>query len=289
MPPEGVVFDLGYRPHEGDRLGRAGAFKALYRDGVRRVFGIRRKARRKIFPAILIGIAVLPALFFVAIGVVLGDLGADVFFDHPEYFNWTGNITLIFCALAASELIIPDRVHGTMAVYASRPLTAVDYIGARALSMAAVVFGFVWLPHLLLLIGRAWTSSEGFTTYLTGHLDLLWQTALATIVYLVAYGTLAFLVAVYSSRPALAVVIFLVVLAAWRATLEALASAGYTVAALGAVPDHPGYVKDWIMGANSEAWLPETAGFDPIVSLAAIVVIAAVAAYAVLRRYRSLL
>jgi ABC-2 type transport system permease protein len=287
--PEGVVFDLGYRPHEGDRLGRAGAFRALYRDGVRRVFGIRRKARRKIFPAILIGIAVLPALFFVAIGVVLGDLGTDAFFDHPDYFQWTGNITLVFCAMAASELIIPDRVHGTMAVYASRPLTAVDYIGARALSMAAVIFGFVWLPHLLLLIGRAWTSSEGFTSYLTGHLDLLWQTALATVVYLVAYGSLAFLVAVFSSRPALAVVIFLVVLAALRATIAALVDAGYHVVALAAFTDHPGYVKDWIMGAHSETSLPETAGFDPIVSVAAIVVIGAIAAFAVLRRYRSVL
>ena len=34
---EGVVYDLGYRPHEGDRLGRAGALRALYRDGLRRV------------------------------------------------------------------------------------------------------------------------------------------------------------------------------------------------------------------------------------------------------------
>ena len=261
--PEGVVFDLGYRPHEGERLGRAGAIRALYRDGIRRVFGIRRRARRKIFPAILIGIAVLPALFFVAIGVVLGELGADAFFDHPDYFNWTGNITLIFCALAASELIIPDRIYGTMAVYASRPLRAIDYIGARAASMGVVVFGFVWVPHLLLLVGRAWTSPDGFGDFLSSNLDILWQTALATLVYIVAYGALAFLVAAYSSRPALAVVVFLITLAAWRATVEALVTAGYDIAALAAVPDHPGYVKDWIMGANSESWLPESAGFEP--------------------------
>jgi ABC-2 type transport system permease protein len=284
---EGVVFDLGYRPHEGERLGRAGAVRALYRDGVRRVFGVRRRARRKIFPAILIGLAVLPALFFVAIGVVLGDLGTDAFFDHPQYFNWTGNITLIFCALAASELIIPDRIHGTMAVYASRPLKAIDYVGARATSMAVVVFGFVWVPHLLLLIGRAWTSDNGFGDFLTSNLDVLWQTALATLVYIVAYGALAFMVAVYSSRPALAIVVFLITLAAWRATVEALVSAGYDIAALAAIPDHPGYVKDWIMGANSEAWLPETAGYGPFLSLVVIMAIGAIAAVAVVRRYRS--
>jgi len=287
MPESGVVFDLGYRPHEGERLGRAGAVRALVRDGLRRVFGIRRRARRKIFPFLLVGIAILPALFFVAFGVVAGDLGADAFFDHPDYFNWTGNITLVFCALAASELIVPDRVYGTMAVYASRPLTAVDYIGGRAASMAAVVFGFVWLPHLLLLIGRAWTSRDGFGDYLVGHLDVLWETALATVVYLVAFGTLAFLVAAFSSRTALAVVIFLIVMAAWRGTVEALVSAGYDVAALGAFTDHPGYVKDWIMSADSEAWLPERAGFDPIVSLAVIAAVAVLTGIVVMRRYRS--
>ena len=284
---EGVVFDLGYRPHEGERLGRAGAVRALYRDGIRRVFGIRRRARRKVFPALLVGIAILPALFFVAFGVVAGELGTDAFFDHPDYFDWTGNITLVFCALAASELIVPDRIHGTMNVYASRPLTAIDYVGARALSMAVVVFGFMWFPHLLLLIGRAWTSSDGFGDYLVGNLDVLWETALATIIYFLAYGALAFLVAVYSSRTALAVVIFLIVLAAWRGTVEALVSAGYDVAALGAIPDHPGYVKDWIMTSNTEAWLPERAGYDPIVSLGIIVVIAVATGLIVLRRYRS--
>jgi len=284
---EGVVFDLGYHPHEGERLGRGGAVRALYRDGIRRVFGIRRRARRKIFPAILIGIAVLPALFFVALGVVAGDLGTDAFFDHPEYFDWTGSITLIFCALAASELIIPDRVNGTMAVYASRPITAIDYVAARAAAMGAVVFGFVWLPHLLLLIGQAWTSSEGFGSYLGGHLDVLWETALASLVYIVAYGALAFLVAVYSSRPTLAVVIFLVVLVAWRATIEALVTAGYEITALGAVYDHPGYVKDWIMSANSETWLPEMAGYGPALSLAIILAIGVATGFLVVRRYRS--
>ena len=70
---------------------------------------------------------------------------------------------------------------------------------AWAASMAAVVFGFVWVPHLVLLIGRAWTSSDGFGDYLVGNLDVLWETALATLVYIAAYGAIAFLVAVYST------------------------------------------------------------------------------------------
>jgi len=286
---EGVVFDLGYRPHEGERLGRGGAVRALYRDGVRKVFGIRRRARRKILPAFLISIAVLPAMFFVAFGVLAGELGGDNFFNYAEYFNMTGSISMIFCALAASELIIPDRVNGTMAVYASRPLTAVDYVGARAASLAAVVFGFVWFPHLVLLIGRAWTSPDGFGGYLTSHLDVVWQTALASVVYVVAYGALAFLVAVYSTRAALAVFAFLMAMVASGATVQALVDAGYKMVSIAAIQDHTGYVKDWIMGSNTERWVPEQAGLEPFVSLLIIMAIAVIAAAAVVRRYRSLL
>lgn len=286
---EGVVFDLGYRPHEGRRLGRAGAVRALFKDGIRRVFGLHRKARRKVLPAILIAIAVLPALFFVAFGVVAGefDPGAT-FFGHPQYFDLTGAVSLVFIALAASELLVPDRIYGTMAVYASRPLTILDYLGARAASLATVVFGFVWLPHLVLFLGRAWVDDDGFGNYVMGHLDDLWQTALASVVYIVAYGSLAFLVAVFSTRTALAVFVFLIVVPISGPTTGALVDSGTSIVGLAALQHHPGYVKDWIMSSDTHRWIPERAGYEPIVSLIVILVVALIAAAAVVRRYRRL-
>ncbi|MCB2222597.1 MAG: hypothetical protein KQH83_00365 [Actinobacteria bacterium] len=286
--PEGVVYDLGYRPHEGERLGRAGAVRALYRDGVRRVLGIRRKARRKILPGLLIGISVIPALFVVALDVFISDFGEiPSFFDHPDYFDFMGNFILIFCALAAGELLIPDRRYGTIAVYASRPLRAADYVGGRAAAMAAVVFGFVWLPHVVLLVGKAWTSSDGFGSYLTGHLDLVWQTAAATVVYLVIYAAPAFVVAVYSTRQALAMFLYLVAFYTVFATAHAVSEAGYPAAGLISLPDHAGYVKDWIMGSDTQEWLAEAAGLPAYGSLLLLAGLTVLAAWVVLRRYRS--
>ncbi len=157
---EGVVYDLGYRPHEGERLGRAGAVRALYRDGLRRVLGLRRRARAKALPWGLLAIAVIPAIFFVGITVFTREIGAeDVdFFSHAQYFDLTGTIALLFIAAAAGELLVPDRVHGVLQVYASRPLTTSDYLTGRAAALAAVVFGFMYFPHLVLFFGRAWTS-----------------------------------------------------------------------------------------------------------------------------------
>jgi ABC-2 type transport system permease protein len=283
---EGVVFDLGYQPHDGPRLGRSGARRALVKDGLRRVLGLRRKARRKVLPVILMSIAVMPALFFTAFAVVAGEFDiSETIFGHADYFDLNGSMALIFVALAASELLIPDRVHGTMAIYASRPLTTPDYVAGRAISLAIVVFSFLWIPHLVLFAGRAWVSDQGFGSYATGHLEILWQTAVVSLVYFVAYTSIAFLIAAFSKRTAVAAGVFLGTVMMSGAT-GALVEAGYKFFGLGAVLDHPGYVKDWILGSSGGDWIPETAGLEPIMSLVVIIVLAIATGLVVVGRYR---
>jgi len=43
---EGGVFDLGYQPHDGPRLGRSGARRALFKDSLRRCAGCSDSAVR---------------------------------------------------------------------------------------------------------------------------------------------------------------------------------------------------------------------------------------------------
>jgi ABC-2 type transport system permease protein len=282
---EGVVFDLGWRPHDGARLGRAGARRAIYRDGLRRVLGLRRRARRKVFPIAMLSIAILPSLFFVALSVIAGEFDASAtFFGHSEYFDLTGALVLIFTALAASELLIPDRVNGTLSVYASRPLTTADYVAMRAASLATVVFGFLWLPHVVLFLGRAWV--EGFGSYVTDNFEVLWQTALASAVYFLAFAPLGFLVAAFSKRSSLAAGVFLGVVTISSAATRGLIEAGIDLMGLFAFQHHPGYVKDWIMGSDTHQWIPEDAGFDPAISLLVVVVVAALSSIAVLARQK---
>jgi len=283
---EGVVFDLGYQPHDGPRLGRSGARRALFKDGLRRVLGLRRKARKKILPASLMAIAVMPALFFTAFGVIVGEFDATVeLFDHENYFNLNGSMALIFVALAASELLIPDRMNGTMAVYASRPLTTPDYVMGRAGSLAIVVFGFLWIPHLVLFLGRAWVGSSGFGTYVIDNAAILWKTAVVSVVYFAAYTSIAFLVAAFSKRTAVAAGVFLGIVMLSGAT-AALVDAGFSVFGLGAILDHPGYVKDWILGTNTGTWIPERAGIEPVMSLLVIITLTIAAGLVVTGRYR---
>ncbi len=284
---EGVVFDLGYAPHDGPRLGRSGARRALLRDGLRRVLGLRRKARRKIFPVLLVTIAVIPALFFVAFGVIAGEFDATAtLFGHSDYFDLTGSMALIFIALASSELLIPDRVHGTMSVYSSRPLTTVDYLTGRATALLFVVFGFLWLPHIVLFIGRAWVSSGGFGDYVTDNFPVVWETALASFVYFIGYASVAFLIAAFSSRTSVAAGTYLGVMTLSGPITESLVEAGFPALGLGALQHHPGYVKDWILDDSTRTWIPEQAGIEPITSLLVIVVLSLATGLVVAGRYR---
>jgi ABC-2 type transport system permease protein len=286
---EGVVYDLGYQPHQGEQLGRAGALRALYRDGLRRVLGLRRRARAKAIPWTLLGIAVIPAIFFIGLAVFTREIGAEdvSFFSHAQYFDLTGTIALLFIAAAAGELLVPDRVHGVLHVYASRPLTTLDYLAGRAAALAVVVFSFMYLPHLVLFFGRAWTSGDGFGSYVASHAGVLWQAALASLVYFLALAPPAFLFAAYSKRLTLGAGAFIGVMAVSTPVSDALAEVGFEPAGLLALQQHPGVVKDWILGVRSGHLVPQQAGFDSWVSLTAIVIIALLTGALVARRYRS--
>ncbi|MBM3695350.1 MAG: hypothetical protein FJW79_05405 [Actinobacteria bacterium] len=286
---EGVVYDLGYRRHEGERMGRAAATRALYRDGLRRVLGLRRRARAKVLPWSLLAVAVLPASGFIGLAVFTRDLGIQgvEFFSHAQYFDLTGVIALLFVAIAAGELLVPDRAHGVLQVYASRPLTAGDYLLGRAAGLATVVFGFMELPHLVLFLGRGPGSPDGFGSYAAANAGILWQTSLSCLGYLAALAPPALLFAAYARRPALASGPFVGVMLLLSLATRALVEQGdLRVFALFDLRQHPAVVKDWIMGNPGRWGEYGRAGFGPWVSLLVIGLVALTAAYLLVRRYR---
>lgn len=286
---EGVVYDLGYRPHEGERLGRSGAVRALFKDGLRRMMGLRRRARAKVGPWSLLAIAVLPAVAFIGLSVFTRQMGIEEveFFSHAQYFDLTGTIALLFIAFSAGELLVPDRAYGVLQVYASRPLTPGDYLLGRAAALATVVLAFMEFPHLVLFLGRAWVSDDGFGSYLAANAEVLWQTALACLVYFAGLAPLAFLFAAYSKRPALAAGAFVgTMLVLTPATHALVVEAGFSPFGLFALQHHPAVIKDWIMGTVNRQLVPARAGFDPWVSLVVIAVVALAAGWMVARRYR---
>ena len=293
MTDQGVVFDLGYKPHDGPRLGRGAAVRATIRDGIRRVLGLRRKARKKILPWALFAIALLPAVVFVGLVFLTSQLGAGdvidtVFASHATYFNVAASTVLLFCALAGPELLVPDRVDGVLNVYSSRPLTVRDYLLARGAALAIVVAGFMLLPQMLLYLGLAALRSGGFVSNLVATADEIPKLVAVAAAYLVAYGAPALLVAVLTRRLAAATGIYVGLMFGLEAVAAGLSESGTRLAGLLALIDHPSVVRDWVYGQTSEL-IPTDAGLEPAASLAVIVGVLLVTALVAARRYRTLM
>lgn len=294
MTNRGVVFDLGYVPHEGPRLATGSVMWAIVREGVRRVFAIRRHFRKKILPWLLVIAAVLPAVVFVGLAFFLSTFAPEAetpFGSHADYFSLVGAIVLLFCGLAAPELLIPDREEGVLAVYASRPLRAWHYLVARAIALGFTVAGFLVFPNLLLYLGFAAQDRSGFAQGLIGNADDLVRILATSVVYFLGYGAPAFLVASFAKRTAPATGVYLAIMLITPGLAEGLAESGATgsrYAALLSIAEHPPALRDWIFDRFGGSTL-DKAGFDPWVSLLVIGLLVAAAATLALRRYRGYL
>jgi ABC-2 type transport system permease protein len=213
MTSEGAIFDLDYRRYEGERTGRTKIRWTMVRDGVRKVLGLRRKARRKILPWGLIIIAVLPAVAIVGFQVFTQGLGADELLEdlipgHADYFGFTFQLTFLFIAIAAPELLVPDRVSNVLTVYGSRPLTVGDYLIARVGALLLVVLTFTLLPQAVIYLGGAVLSGD-IIGYLTDNISLLWKLPAGALAVFATQAGVALIISAFARRRGIAAGIYI--------------------------------------------------------------------------------
>ena len=292
----GAVYDLGYAPYDGERLGRSGAVRSAVKDGVYRVLGLRRKARRKVLPWSLLGVALVPAAVFVGLAFLVSDFTPEAespFGGFTDYFVLVGTLVLLFVSLAAPELLIPDRREGVLDIYSSRPLLSLDYLAARAGALVIVMGGFLLIPQIGMYIGFAALDDAGFFSAVVSDAGTLLRILGATAVYVLAYVPLALFIAAFVDRKIVASVVYVFVLIGASGIGEFLVEVsdlpGARFAALLAPIDNADYVMRWIFGEGSPEALPFRAEFNPQLSLAIILVIAVALSSAVVVRYRRLM
>ena len=288
-----VIYDRGYRTYDGPRLGPKGARRAVYKDGVRRVLGLGRKARQKIFPWSLIVIAIVAAAVFVGIHWAIGNIEESLRQQIPTYgglFDFYSGISLLFIALAGPQLLIPDRTRGVLSVYFSRPLTVDGYLVSKVGAYATVVGAIYIVPQIVLHLGLALIAEEGFLSYLGANLDILWMVPVTAAAFIAVHGAIVFALSAVIDRTGIAAAAFLGTLFAGAAVAQRMAEASFPGAryfALLAFDHHPRIIRDHFFGDTVE-YAPEVAGFEVWVSVVVIVVLAAVAAWFVRYRYRRL-
>jgi ABC-2 type transport system permease protein len=197
----GAVYDRGYRPHEGERGGRASARAAVWRLSVRRALGIRRPWRQKVLPWTLLGIATVPAIVSVGIGYV--ERNAPIpDFEIVSYREYVGVSTylLLFVAATAPDVICPDRRQRVLPLIFARPMTGADYVAAKVGAIAAIVFGFGFVPQVVLFVGQMLVVEEGALDFLTENAEVLWQVPLSVALFSLYWASLALALSATTTR-----------------------------------------------------------------------------------------
>jgi ABC-2 type transport system permease protein len=178
----GAVYDRGYRPYDGLRGGRADARWALWRLTVRRALGLRRSWRQKVLPWSLLGLVIVPAMVDIGIRYATRDTPVyEIDFEFLTFREYLGVSTLLmlFVAVSAPDVVCPDRHDRVLPLIFSRQLTGTDYVLAKVGGIFTIVFGFAFLPQVMLFVGQMFVSDNGALDYIGDNADVLWQVPIA--------------------------------------------------------------------------------------------------------------
>lgn len=294
MSTEGTIYDLGYTPHEGPRLGRPGAIRAIFVDGLRRSLGLRRKPWAKVLPWGLLAAAVTPAAFFVGFTFLTSGFSvedAGPFGDPAQFFEYVGTLEMLFVALVTPTLLVPDRQNGVLSIYASRPVYSTDYLLARASVLLLLATLFLLIPHTVLYFGISALNEGGLWSGLKFNAAQIPEILGTTAAYVVGYGAPAFLVSLYVRRVAIGTGVYVAAMFMTGALVDALPRSSDLVVFKLLAPlslfFHPMSVRDWLFDLPGGGMPLARVDLPQWTAVVAIAAVATVTAGLALRRYRS--
>jgi ABC-2 type transport system permease protein len=212
------ILDRGYRKYEGTRSGMVGAVRSLSWHTTRGILGLGRPGRHKVFPIIVLVIAFVPAIGFMAVAALIGDLLAGEL--RPEYwelFGFSVTAAVLFAALVAPEAIVRDRRNGMLSLYLSTPLTRPSYLASKVISVFTTMLIIVLGPALLFLF--AYTFQSLGPDGLVDWFDVLGRLLLSGVIIAGVYSSVSLGASSVTDRRAFAsVAVILIVFGLFTAT-----------------------------------------------------------------------
>jgi ABC-2 type transport system permease protein len=147
----GVIHDLGYRRFDGVREGSGAIARTLFATGLRHAYGLGRSGKSKVLPALLMAMALVPALIVVGVVSLTGLDQLPV--SYAAYVNQVQSIIALFAAAQAPVLFSRDLRYRSIVLYLARPLSSTAIAVIRFLSLMAALVVFMVLPMLVLYAG----------------------------------------------------------------------------------------------------------------------------------------
>ncbi len=157
-----AIHDLGYRRYDGPRIGAIGAWRALYWQGLRSMFGLGRSAKAKIVPVFVMLITLLPTM------VMLLSLSLTKGATPIQYGVLIGGQLLmfvLFVAAQAPELFSRDQQHHVLPLLLTRAISRTSYASARVLALFTAMFIVAFLPLLITYVGEIGMAVDPIATF----------------------------------------------------------------------------------------------------------------------------
>lgn len=145
------IHDQGYRRYEGIKQPHGTTWWVIARAGV------MERLRERKFLGLLLG-AWLPFVFYAITIYISANIpqAAAVFEVSPTRFRDFFDVQSIFVFFitiyVGSGLIANDRRANALQIYLSKPLTRVDYITGKLVTLLIFLIGVTWVPAMLLLV-----------------------------------------------------------------------------------------------------------------------------------------
>lgn len=156
----GVIHDIGYRHYDGPRLGRGYAVRALAVHSLRGIFGLGRMARSKIIPFFLAAIMLMVAVVSITMMALLKQRGVS----YTSLAVFMQVVMAIFLAAQSPTVVAPDLRFRVLPLYLSRPVTVIEYVGAKLAAMTTAMYLLLAVPLTLMFIGELLVSAGGPST-----------------------------------------------------------------------------------------------------------------------------
>lgn len=154
---ESEIHDLGYRRYEGTRVGAGGAWRSLFWQGFRAMFGLGRPAMSKVIPVFVVVVTNLPILASLS----AASLSQGAFpLRFGQTFGQQLLLFVLFAAAQAPEVMSRDQQHRVLPLILTRDITRDGYASARYASVVYALFLVALGPLLLLYIGEIGIAAQ---------------------------------------------------------------------------------------------------------------------------------
>ncbi len=216
--PRGTIYDIGYRPYEGRRLGRRFAVWSLYVLSLRNAFGLGRGVLPKVLAFGLVILAVIPAVVQIVTASVVPSDEFEFIRPH-EYYGIIQVIIILFVAALSSDLVGNDRRQGTLALYFSRPILRGDYALAKLAALTTSLLAVTVLPQAF-MFGGNWLGASDAWEWMKQNGDDFAPILGSGLLICIMVASLGIACAAFAERRSFALVAVLVVFAVPLAVAE---------------------------------------------------------------------